>query len=73
MWQDPIVEEIHHIREMIAKECNYDLRKIFERLKKNENQHVDRLFSKDDKKNKVVKKNQESYNKSVEQVRHESR
>lgn len=70
MWQDPIVEEIHHIREVIAKECNYDLRKIFERLKKNENKHIDRLFSKDDKKNKekVVEKNKESYNKSVEQT-----
>jgi len=70
MWEDPIVEEIHNIREMIAKECDYDLRKIFERLKKNENEYIERLFTKDDKKNKekVVIKTKESHNKSVEQT-----
>lgn len=55
MWQDPIVNEVHLIREVIAKECNYDLRKIFERLKKNENEHFDRLVLKDDMKNKDEK------------------
>ena len=47
MWKDPIVEEIHAIRRQIAKECNYDLRQIVERLRKNEKEHGERLrFSK---------------------------
>ncbi|KOR29260.1 hypothetical protein TI03_02740 [Achromatium sp. WMS1] len=29
MWQDPIIEEIHQIREEIAKKYEDDLRKIF--------------------------------------------
>jgi hypothetical protein len=26
MWEDEIVEEIHHVREAYAKSFNYDLR-----------------------------------------------
>ncbi|MBE9238038.1 MAG: hypothetical protein VKN72_18275 [Nostocales cyanobacterium 94392] len=37
MWQDEIVEEIHHIREAYAKSFNYDLRAIFLDLQKKQN------------------------------------
>ncbi len=47
MWKDPIVEEIHSIRMRIAKECNYDLKQIVDRLRKKEEEHKERLvFSK---------------------------
>ena len=34
MWQDPIVEEIHRIRDEYAKKFNYDLHAICEDLRK---------------------------------------
>ena len=37
MWEDEIVEEIHHIREAYAKSFNYDLRAIFLDLQKKQN------------------------------------
>jgi hypothetical protein len=43
MWKDPIVEEIHAIREQIAQECNYDIKQIVARLRKHEKEHPDRL------------------------------
>ena len=47
MWKDPIVEEIHAIRRQIAKECNYDLEQVVERLRKKEKNDKERLmFSK---------------------------
>ncbi len=36
MWNDEIVEEIHQIREQYAKSFNYDLKAIFEDLRKKE-------------------------------------
>lgn len=36
MWKDPIIEEIHKIREEHAKKFDYDLDKIFADLKKQE-------------------------------------
>ncbi len=33
MTNDPIVDEIHAIREAIAKECNYDIRLISQRAR----------------------------------------
>ncbi len=36
MFKDPIVEDIHKIREKIAKENDYDLGRIFNRIKENE-------------------------------------
>ena len=34
MWKDPIVEEIHRVREEYAKRLNYDLHAICEDLRK---------------------------------------
>ncbi|MGK7880833.1 MAG: hypothetical protein AB4060_12135 [Crocosphaera sp.] len=34
MYKDPIVEEIHQYREEYAKSFNYDLKAIFEDLRK---------------------------------------
>ncbi len=46
MWKDPIVEEIHLVREKIAKECNYDLKKIVNRLRRKEKENRERVVSK---------------------------
>jgi hypothetical protein len=46
MWKDPIVEEIHLVREKIAKECNYDLKQIMNRMRKKEIEHRERVVSK---------------------------
>jgi hypothetical protein len=46
MWKDPIVEEIHLVREKIAKECNYDLKQIMNRMRKKEKEHRGRVVSK---------------------------
>jgi len=47
MWKDPIVvEEIHLVREKIAEECNYDLKKIVNRLRKKEKENHERVVSK---------------------------
>jgi hypothetical protein len=34
MWQDPVVDEIHRIRENHAKKFNYDLHAICEDIRK---------------------------------------
>ena len=36
MWKDPIIEELHQIREAHAKRFNYDMRAIYEDLKAKE-------------------------------------
>lgn len=36
MWQDPIVADIHKIRQEYAKKFNFDLNAIFHDLKKQE-------------------------------------
>ncbi len=36
MWKDPIIEEIHRIRQEHAQKFNYDLQKNFEDLKEQE-------------------------------------
>ncbi len=36
MWRDPIVDEIHRIREEHARKFNYDLRSIYLDLKRKE-------------------------------------
>ncbi len=48
MWKDPIVEEVHEAREQIMRECDYDMARVLERLRKHEKEHkaVGRLISK---------------------------
>lgn len=29
MWQDPIVAEVHHAREKLAADCNFDIKAFF--------------------------------------------
>ena len=50
MWKDPIVEEIHTIREQIARECGYDMKQIIARLRKHEKEHADRIVYKTEQK-----------------------
>jgi hypothetical protein len=40
MWKDPIIEELHQIRQEYAKEFNYDWQAIFEDLKAKERQNT---------------------------------
>jgi hypothetical protein len=35
-WEDPIVKEVREIRDAIARQCNYDLRALFEQIKAHE-------------------------------------
>jgi len=48
MWKDPIVEEIHAVREQIARECDYDLKRIMDRLRKRESEHTGRVVQKEE-------------------------
>jgi hypothetical protein len=34
MWEDPIVAEVHRIREQLAAESNYDIAAFFEGVRK---------------------------------------
>lgn len=45
MWKDPIVEEIHAVRRRIARECDYDLTRIMDLLRKSEAEHPEGLVS----------------------------
>ncbi len=44
-WTDPIVDEIHRIREEIAKEADYDLHKLVARLQESQKRHGERLVT----------------------------
>ena len=45
MWEDPIVKEIHNIREEHARKFNFDLEKIFNDLKKQEKESGSKIIS----------------------------
>ncbi|NIT99829.1 MAG: hypothetical protein GWN01_02455 [Nitrosopumilaceae archaeon] len=45
MWQDPIVEKIHKIRQEHAGKFNFDLRAIFEDLKEQERKGRQKIVS----------------------------
>ncbi|MDP2983417.1 MAG: hypothetical protein Q8O92_08815 [Candidatus Latescibacter sp.] len=53
MNKDPIVEEIHLIREKMLEECGGDLEKLMDRLKARESEHKDRLVTLKDIKRKT--------------------
>ena len=42
MWEDPIVEEIHAVRRRIARDCDYDMVRIMDLLRKREAEHAAR-------------------------------
>lgn len=43
MWEDPIVAEVHRIREKLAAECNFDIAVFFAGLYERQAAHGDRL------------------------------
>lgn len=45
MWKDPIVEELHQIREEIARQYNFDLDTLISSLQEREKQHKNRVVS----------------------------
>lgn len=55
MWKDPIIEEIHKIRQEHAKKFNYDFNKIFDDLKKQELQSENKFISLPIKRNINIK------------------
>jgi len=45
MWTDPIVDELHKIRLAHVEKFDYDLRAVFNDLKKHEKKNRDRVVS----------------------------
>ena len=45
MIPDPIVEEIHDIRTKLSQQFQFDIRKIFEDVKRKEQQHPERVIN----------------------------
>jgi hypothetical protein len=43
MWKDPIVEEVRKAGEKYAAKFDYDLKRMFEDIKKREQEHPERL------------------------------
>lgn len=48
MWKDPIVEEIHAVREEIARRFNYDLGEIIADIQKRQAVNPGRIVRKED-------------------------
>jgi hypothetical protein len=42
-WKDPIVEEVRKIREAHAAQFDYDLHRIFDDIRKHEQEHPERF------------------------------
>ncbi len=45
MWKDPIVEEIHKIREKMAKEADYDVHQLIANMQKREKESNAKVVS----------------------------
>lgn len=45
MWIDPIVEEVRRVRQEYAQQFNYDLHAIAADLRRQEQEHPERLVS----------------------------
>ena len=41
---DPLIDEVRQIREEIGRDCGHDLKKLFEELRKIQEQHQDRVI-----------------------------
>ena len=44
-WTDPIVEEIRKVREELARESDYDVRRLGRRLQESQKRHGDKLVT----------------------------
>ena len=53
MWKDPIVEEIHKIREKMAEEVNYDVHQLIENMRKREKESKAKVVSRIGKKTTI--------------------
>jgi len=42
-WTDPIVEEVRAAGDELARECQYDLKTLCDRLRRGESRHKDRI------------------------------
>lgn len=51
MMNDPILNELWHIKDGMAKTCGYDMRTLFERLKATQQTHPDRIVNLQARKN----------------------
>jgi len=56
MWNDPIVREVHNIREKHAQLFNYDLEKIYQDIKKAERESGKSFIRITPNKNKEIDK-----------------
>lgn len=45
IWTDPIVDEVHKVREQLAREAGFDLRRLVARLQESQKIHGDRLVT----------------------------
>ena len=45
MRADPILQEVHRMKDQFAREMGYDLDKMFEHLRANEQKHPERMVS----------------------------
>ena len=45
MWKDPIVEEVHKVREKLAKEANYDIHQLIENMRRREKESNAKVIS----------------------------
>ena len=50
MWRDPIVEEVHRVRDEQAKKFGYDLHAICEDIRKNEATSARKLVTREPRK-----------------------
>ena len=53
MWKDPIVEEVHKVREKLAKEANYDVHQLIENMKRREKESNVKVISRAKKKTAI--------------------
>jgi len=43
MHSDPILREVHRMKDESAREMDYDVHKIFQRMQENEKKHPERM------------------------------
>lgn len=63
MWEDPILQELHQIREEHAKSFNYDFKAIFADWKRKESENGTNLVSLQSKQLKDDRDQQQTLNK----------